>query len=74
MWLDVGDTRHVAVNSKDVGAGLRNETKQFSVHGNVRAGDWRFDFRRRNQFERERLLRLLERKTENLGARIVENL
>ena len=52
VWLDLVDARHIAVDSKDIGAGFRHEAKQVSVGGNIRARDWRFDFRRRNEFER----------------------
>jgi hypothetical protein len=74
VWVCVDDARHVAVDAKYVGAVLRYEAKQRPVGGNVRARDWRFDFRRRDEFERQRLVSLLEGKAENLRARALSNI
>src|SRR5512132_935604 len=74
VWVCLDDARHVAVDAKDVGTVFRYEAKQRSVGGYVRTCDWRFDFRRRDEFERQRPLSLLERKAENLRARLIEHL
>src|SRR6266567_8968441 len=66
--------RHVAVDAKDAGAVLRHQAKQPPVVGYVRARDWRFDFRRRDEFERQRLVSLLEGKAKNLCSRLIEHL
>src|SRR5436189_6129510 len=66
--------RHVAVDTKDVSAVLCHEAKQRSVGGYVRARDWRFDFCRRDEFERQWLVSLFERKAEDLRARLIEHL
>src|SRR6185436_13965418 len=70
----LADARHVAVDAKDVSPVFCYEAKQRSVGGYVRTCDWRFDFRRRDEFERQRLVSLLERKAENLRARLIEHL
>src|SRR4029077_6279679 len=74
VWVCLDDAGHVAVDAKDVGPVFRYEAKQRSVGGYVRTCDWRFYFRRRDEFERQRLVSLLERKAENLRTRFIEHL
>src|SRR6266550_2677213 len=74
MWVCVADARHVAVDAKDVCPVLGHESKQRPVGRYVRARDWRFDFRRRDQFERQRPASLLEWKAKNLRAGVIEHL
>src|SRR4029077_4791240 len=71
---DLVNMRDVAVDSIDIGAVLRHQAKQISVGGNIRTRHWRFDFRRRNEFENSRLGRVLEGKTEDPRVRFVEYL
>jgi len=74
VWVCLADARHVAVDAKDVSPVFCYEAKQRSVGGYVRTCDWRFDFRRRDELESQRLVSLLERKAENLRARLIEHL
>src|SRR2546430_12693575 len=74
VWLGVDDACYVAVDTKDVGAVLRHESQQRPIAGNVRTGDWRFDFRRRDKFKPQRCVSILEGKAENLRGRLIEHL
>ena len=61
-WACITHTRHVAADAKDVGSVLGHESKQLTIDRYVRAGDWRFDFRGREQLECQRAVSLRERK------------
>ena len=74
VWVCVVGARHVTVDAKDVGPVLGHESKQSPIGPYVCGRDWRFDFRRRDQFERQRPVSLLERKAESLSAGVIEHL